>query len=146
MAVAGAGMVLLGFFLPWVEGTSEFAARDFSGFDLARLVRNFEVVASSPSEAGRDRLTAMALYLAPALAVNGALLALVQAIRREAAAAASGAGAAYALAVLSAVAALSAVPGTDLRGVLGAPMPGFYVSAAGAVALAASAVLTWRRR
>ncbi len=35
-------------------------------------MRNFEIAASSPSETGRDRLTAIALYAMPALAVNGA--------------------------------------------------------------------------
>ena len=44
LAVSGAALVVLGFFLPWLDGTAEFAARDFSGFDLARLVRNFELV------------------------------------------------------------------------------------------------------
>lgn len=145
MAVAGATMVVLGFFLPWLDGTAEFAARDFSGFDLARLVRNFEIVASSPSEAGRDKLTAVVLYAMPALAINGAALAFVPAVRRNAVAIALGIGAVYALVILTAVAALSAISWTDLEGVLGAPMSGFFVSAAGGAALAASALLTFRR-
>lgn len=120
MAVAGATMVVLGFFLPWLDGTAEFAARDFSGFDLARLVRNFEIVASSSTEANRIGLTAVALYAMPALAINGAVLALVPAIRREAAAIALGIGAVYALVILTGVTALSAVPWTDLEGVLSA--------------------------
>lgn len=139
-------LILFGFFLPWVDGTSDFAARDFSGFDLARLVRNFEIVASSPSESGRDRLTAIALYAMPALAVNGAILTLVPVVQRRAAAAALGVAAGYAGAVLTAVAALTAASWTDLYRVLGAPQAGFFVSAAGTVAVAVSAVLTWPRR
>ena len=145
LAVAGATLVVLGFFLPWLHGTAEFAARDFSGFDLARLVRNFKIVASSSSEAGQVGLTAVALYTMPALAINGAVLALVPAIRRKAAAIALGVGAVYPLVILTVVAALSATSWTDLEGILGAPMSGFFVSVAGGAALTASAVLTLRR-
>ena len=65
---------IIGFFLPWLEGTAEFAARDFSGFDLARLIRNFEITAESQSEAGQIRTTALLVYLMPALVVNSAAL------------------------------------------------------------------------
>ena len=108
-------------------------------------MRNFEIVASSPSEAGRDKLTAAVLYAMPALAINGAVLALVPAIRRKAAAIALGVGAVYPLVILTVVAALSATSWTDLEGILGAPMSGFFVSVAGGAALTASAVLTLRR-
>lgn len=145
LAAAGAALVAVGFFLPWVEGAAEFGARDFSGFDLARLVRNFEIAASSPSEAGRDRLTALVLYAMPALAINGAALALLPVIRREAAAIALCIAAAYALIILSSVAALSAISRTELEPVLGDPMSGFFVSLAGAAALAVSAVLSFTR-
>ena len=70
LALLGAALIVWGFFLPWLDGTAEFAARDFSGFDLARLVRNFEIAASSEREEGGLRLTAVVLYLVPALAVN----------------------------------------------------------------------------
>ena len=145
MAVAGATMAVLGFFLPWLDGTAEFAARDFSGFDLARLVRNFEIVASSPSEAGRDKLTAVVLYAMPALAINGTVLVLVPAVRRKVAAIALGVGAVYALIILAAVAVLSAVSWTALESVLGAPRSGFFVSLAGAATLAVSSPLTFAR-
>lgn len=90
-------------------------------------------------------LTAVCLYVMPALAVNAAVLALLPTIRREAAAIALGVGAAYALMILSSAAALSAVSWTDLERVLGAPMSGFFVSLAGAAALGASATLTFAR-
>lgn len=144
LAAAGAALVAVGFFLPWVEGAAEFGARDFSGFDLARLVRNFEIVASSSAEAGRDRLTAVVLYAMPALAVNGAVLGFVPAVRREAAAIAMGCAAAYAFAILSVVAALSVMSLAELERVLGSPMIGFFVSLTGAGALAASSALTIR--
>lgn len=108
-------------------------------------MRNFEIAASSPSETGRDRLTAIALYAMPALAVNGALLALMPAIHRRAAAIALATAAIYTLAILTMVAVLSAVAWTDLQGVLGPPMPGFVVSLAGSALLCASAALTLHR-
>lgn len=144
LAVAGGALVVLGFFLPWLHGTAEFGARDFSGFDLARLVRNFEIVASSTSESGRAGATAFALYALPALAVNAAVLALAPALHRKAAAIALAVAAAYGFAVLLAAATLSAVSFTELDRVLGAPMTGFFVSAAGIAALAASAALMFR--
>ncbi len=145
LAAAGATLVVIGFFLPWVHGTAEFGARDFSGFDLARLVRNFEIVASSPTESGRDKITALILYAMPALAVNGVALALLPVIRRKAAAVALGVAAVYALFVLAAVAALSVISWTELERVLGAPMSGFFVSLAGAAALVLAAALTAAR-
>jgi hypothetical protein len=108
-------------------------------------VRNFEIAASSPSETGRDRLTAIALYAMPALAVNGALLALMPTIQRRAAAIALATAAVYSLVILTVVAVLSAVSWTDLQGVLGSPMPGFFVSLAGSAMLGVSAALTFRR-
>lgn len=145
LAVAGAVLVVSGFFLPWLNGAAEFAARDFSGFDLARLVRNFEIVASSSPEAGRLGLIAAVLYTVPALAVNGAILSLAPAIHRKAGAIALAVAAVYALVVLTLTAAMTVIPGTDLEGVLGAPMKGFFVSIAGGAALAAAAALTLRR-
>jgi hypothetical protein len=144
MAVAGATMVVLGFFLPWLDGTAEFAARDFSGFDLARLVRNFEIVASPPRRQARQADRSCPLRYASA-GHHGVVLALVPTVRRKAAAIALGSGAVYALVILTTVAALSAISWTDLEGVLGAPMSGFFVSVAGGVALAASALLTLAR-
>jgi hypothetical protein len=144
LAVAGAALVVVGFFLPWVEGAAEFGARDFSGFDLARLVRNFEVVASSSAEAGRDRATALILYAMPALAVNGAVLALLPVVRREAVAVATGVAAAYAVVILAVVAVLSSTSWTELERVLGPPMSGFFASLVGSVLLGASSALTFR--
>lgn len=144
MATAGAAFVLGGFFLPWVHGSAEFAARDFSGFDLARLVRNFEVVASSSGEAGKLRVTAVVIYLAPALAVNGAALSWLPGHPRLHVAAILVA-AAYALAVLGATAVLSIVSWTELGRVFGGPMTGFWCSLAGTVALAAGGVTLARQ-
>jgi len=141
--MAGAALLVAGFFLPWLDGTGEFAARDFSGFDLARLVRNFEIVASSSSEAGQMRATALVLYAAPALAVNAAVIGLMPAERVIRAGAALLA-AVYGLGVLVTAAVLASVSWTDLDGVLGAPMPGWFASTAGVVALGASGVLTLR--
>ena len=145
IGVAGAALVVLGFFLPWLHGTAEFAARDFSGFDLARLVRNFEIVASSSSEEGQFGLITVALYAMPALAINGAVLAFVPAIQRRAAAIALGIAAFHALVILTMFAALSAISWTNLQGVLGSPMNGFFVSVAGGATLCVSAALAFHR-
>ena len=145
IAIAGAALVVLGFFQPWLHGTAEFAARDFSGFDLARVVRNLEIVASSSSEEDKFGLMAVALYAMPALAINGAVLALVPAIQRRAAAIALGVAAVYSLAILTMFAALSTISWTNLQGALGSPMNGFFVSATGGAMLCVSAALTVHR-
>ncbi len=134
---------MVGFFLPWVNGSAEFASRDFSGFDLARLMRNFEIVSSSSSEAGRFTLTAVVLYLAPALAVNGALFAWAAEARRLAAVGLV-LGGVYAAAVLIGVVGISVVDWTEAERVLGGLMAGFACSALGSVALLTSALLLVR--
>jgi hypothetical protein len=143
LALLSAALVVSGFFLPWLDGTAEFAARDFSGFDLARLVRNFEIAASSEREEGGLRVTAVVLYLVPALAVNGAAFAVIPPLRRWATPA-LGIAAAYALFVLVATGVLAAVSWTELEGVMGGALVGFYVSLAGAGLLAIGAVIASR--
>jgi hypothetical protein len=137
--------VVAGFFLPWVHGSAEFASRDFTGFDLARLVRNFEIVASSSQEAGGFRLTAIVIYLAPALAVNGAALAWIAASPRISAAALLFA-AVYAAVVLFGVAFLSIISWTELQRVLGGLMAGFGCTAAGAMALLGAGLMLAHER
>jgi hypothetical protein len=141
----GAALVLAGFFLDWFSGTSEFAARDFSGADLARLVRNFEIVAASSREAGQLRATAVVLYLGPALAVNGAALCWLP-VGRRACGVAALAGGLYAAAVLAAAFALSVVAWTDLEEVLGATMAGLWVTAIGAGLLGQAGLMMLRAR
>lgn len=143
LASAGAALVLGGFFLDWFSGSAEFAARDFSGADLARLIRNFEIVASSPTEAGQLRASAVVLYLAPALAVNGATLGWLP-VGRRAAAIAALAGAVYAGGVLGVMFVLSVASWTELARVLGGTMPGFWASGVGAALLAQSGAMSWR--
>jgi hypothetical protein len=145
LATGGAGLVALGFFFPWVDGAAEFASRDFSGLDLARLMRNFEIVASSSNEAGKFTLTALVLYLAPALAVNGAAVTWLTSSRRVAAAGAAVA-AVYVGSVLAGVALVSAAGDTDAERVLGGLLIGFASTLAGALALAVSSLLlVWGR-
>ncbi len=52
--------VVFAFFLPWMHGSNELDSRTFSGFDFARLIRNFEITAETPSrlsvKSGRRRL------------------------------------------------------------------------------------------
>lgn len=137
-AGVGAAFVVIGFFLPWLEGTAEFAARDFSGFDFARLIRNFEVTAGSGSESGQIRATALLLYLMPALAINSlAFNLLVRPLAlspRVLSVAMVGAGG-YGSVLLSALLFLSVVHVNDFAGVVGAPRYGFLISAMGCVVL-----------
>jgi len=147
----GAAFVVIGFFLPWLEGTAEFAARDFSGFDFARLIRNFEVTAGSGSESGQIRATALLLYLLPALAINSLAfnlpvrpLALSPRVLSVAMVAAGG----YGLVLLSALLFLSVVHVNEFAGVIGAPRYGFLISALGCAVLlgVGLAWLPYRRR
>ncbi|MEO8458372.1 MAG: hypothetical protein ABI559_11220 [Chloroflexota bacterium] len=131
----GAALIVIGFFLPWLDGTGAFAARDFSGFDLARLVRNFEI--ATPNQGSQLRATAIALYLVPALAVNGAVLGW---FLGRASAIAMLVGGLYAAAILGVALMLSLVSWTDLGDVLGAPRLGFLVSAAGCALVTQNAV------
>lgn len=137
--VAGAcSLIVLGFFLPWMEGSNELDNRDFSGFDFARLIRNFEITAGSQSEAGQIRATALLIYLMPALAVNSAVLRLVRratGIPAIAVAGASVAAGGYGLVVLSALVFLSVVQVNEFAGVVGAPRYGFLISALGCAVL-----------
>lgn len=145
IATAGAALIVAGFFLPWVGGAAEFASRDFTGFDLARLMRNFEVVASSSSDAGKFTLTAVVLYLVPALAVNGAVLVWLADSRRLASGALALA-ALYGAAVLGGVAAISSIGDSDAERVLGGLMAGFGSSGLGAALLLLSSLLLVRAR
>lgn len=142
LASASATLVVAGFLLPWFEGTAEFAARDFSGFDLARLVRNLEI-ASSTGEAGRFRIAALVMYLVPALAVNAGVFAWVP-MRPPAGALASAAAASYVAVVLGALAILASVGDTDMARVLGGAAAGFWVTGVGAIALGVAAALQSR--
>ncbi len=142
LAIAGAALLVVAFFLPWMDGSAEFAARDFSGFDLARLVRNFEIATSEDSD--RLRITAAILYAVPALAVNAAVFAIVPQLRAWATAATVGA-AGYALVVLVSIGVLAVVSGTELQRVLGPAMAGWWVSLVGVGMMGVGTMLHIRR-
>lgn len=143
IATAGAALIVAGFFLPWVDGSAEFASRDFTGFDLARLLRNLEIVASSSNDAGKFTLTAVVLYLVPALAVNGAVMAWLADSPRLAGGALLIA-AVYAAGVLAGVAAISSLGDSDAERVLGGLMAGFGCSGLGAALALLSSLLLVR--
>jgi hypothetical protein len=147
--VTGAALIVVGFFLPWLDGTAEFAGRDFSGFDFARLIRNLEVTAESRSEGGQLQMTALLLYLTPALAVNSAVLWLARStvgLPIIAVAGASVAAGVYALAIMSALLFLSVVELNDFAGVVGAPLYGMLISVIGCAVLLAVGVAKWPTR
>ena len=149
-AGVGAAFVVIGFFLPWLDGTAEFAARDFSGFDFARLIRNFEITAESQSEAGQIRATALLIYLMPALVVNSAILRLVRravGIPATVVAYSSVVAGGYGLVLLSALVFLSVVEVNEFAVVVGAPQYGFLITALGCAVLlgAGLARLPYRR-
>jgi hypothetical protein len=136
---AAAALICWAFFLPWMDGSGPFDLRSFSGFDFARLVRNFEITTDSQSSLSQVRASAIALYLVPALAVNAAALhACEGALRlpRSYAAWALAASAIYAGTLLLLILALSLVPLNDLASAVGAPRVGFLLTALGTACLA----------
>ena len=131
-------LIVIGFFLPWMEGSNELSHRGFSGFDFARLIRNFEITAASESETGRIRAAAFLLYLMPALAVNAAVLTALAGkfgIPGRVAAASVMVAGLYGLVVLGVLYFLSVVQLNDFAGVVGAPRYGFLLSALGSAVL-----------
>jgi hypothetical protein len=140
LTVAAAALALAGFFLPWMEGAGPFDLRSFSGFDFARLVRNFEITAESTSSTAQVRGTAVALYLVPALAVNAAVLRLVSpwlGLDRTLVGRVLLCSGAYALALLALLLLLSLAPLNDFASTVGLPSWGFALSTA------SGAVLVW---
>jgi hypothetical protein len=138
VSVLAALLVLGGFFLPWMEGAGPFGERSFSGFDFARLVRNFDLAADTASSTGQVRGTAIALYLIPAAAINGAVLHVIETLsrsRHQAAAWALIAAGAYTLLLLAVLLVLSSVPFNDFAGAVGRPSWGYVATVAGALAL-----------
>lgn len=147
-SIAGAALVAAAFFLPWMGGQDVFELRTFSGFDLARLVRNFEITASSTQETGQIRLVAVALYLVPALAINGAVLHQVQARAvqfHSASIVALLAAATYGAFILAAVLFLAIVPVNDFEQYVGWPRVGSYLALVGLGTLAFAAWAELRR-
>lgn len=138
LGLAAAAVTVAAFFLPWMDGAQPLRFHSFSGFDFARLVRNFEITAESQSEAGQIQATALLIYLMPALVVNSAVLRLIRratGIPSAAVAGASAAAGGYGLVVLSALAFLSMVHVNDFANVVGAPRYGFLISALGCAVL-----------
>lgn len=135
---AAAALVVIGFFSPWMDGTSAFDLRTFSGFDFARLVRNFEITADSAEASGQIRASALAIYLMPAVAINGALLLQISALYgsfRYAAGVALLLAAGYIAAMLFALFLLSAVPVNQFAEIVGLPSWGFGLTLLGALLL-----------
>ena len=138
LGLAAAAVTVAAFFLPWMDGAQALRFHSFSGFDFARLIRNFEITAESQSEAGQIRATALLIYLMPALVVNSAVLRLVRraaGIPATAVAYSSLAAGGYGLVVLSTVVFLSVVQVNDFAGVVGAPRYGLLISALGCAVL-----------
>lgn len=147
VSIAAAALVCAGFFLPWMDGAGPFALRSFSGFDFARLVRNFEITADTASSSAQVRGSAVAIYLVPAAAVNAAVLhalARFAGLSRRAAAAALVIASAYVLAVLGLVLVLSLAPLNGFASAVGLPSWGFALTLAGALALGGEGLRTYR--
>lgn len=148
LSAGGALAVAAAFFLPWLAGEDVFELRTFSGFDLARLVRNFEITATSSDESDRIRLVAAALYLVPALAINAAVLHALQlraAGLRGVSIGAMVVAAAYGTFILATLLVLAFVPMNDFEQYVGWPRAGFYLTVSGLLALVAGAYTEFRR-
>ncbi len=130
-----AGLVLTGFFLPWIHGAGVFSLRSFSGFDLARLVRHYEIAVDSPTF---PRAIALALYFAPACALNAALVSVVAGrlglSRRLRALTLMGSGG-YACLIVGTVLVASLGAVGQAQRALSQPEPGLALAAAGSLAL-----------
>lgn len=139
VSAGAAALVFGGFFLPWMAGAGPFETRAFSGFDFARLVRNFEIIAGSLSSTAPIRGTAIAIYLIPALAMNGAILHLLDAfakLPRRLVGWALVLGGAYSLTMLAFLLFLSLAPLTPFEATVGLPRSGFVLSLGGGLLLA----------
>ena len=139
VSVGAALLVFGGFFLPWMDGSGPFGLRTFSGFDFARLVRNFEITADSASATAQVRVSAIAMYIIPAAAVNAAVLHVLSALaelRGRAIGSAMAAGGLYVVGMLTLVLFLSLVPLNDFESAVGPPSWGFGVTLGGGLLLA----------
>jgi hypothetical protein len=138
LSAGAAALICWAFFLPWMNGDGPFDLRSFSGFDFARLVRNFEITTDTQSSLAQVRASAIALYLVPALAVNAAaihLAAPMLALPARYAGWALMIAAVYAGAMLLLVLTFSLVPLNDLAEALGSPRAGFALTGVGVGAL-----------
>jgi hypothetical protein len=134
-AVCGHLVVAAAFlWLPWATGQGPLSGRGFSGPDLARLVRNLDVLLS-PSAGVAAPLLALLLYLVPAAAAGGALLAATARWSSHPGAAlrASTVAALLTAAVSIVTASLLLVGPAAGEALYRAPGVGLYISAAGAV-------------
>ena len=146
--VIAALTVMFAFFLPWMHGSNEFDSRTFSGFDFARLIRNFEITADSASGTGQLRATALALYFVPALAVNAVVFAVVGLFNRDwnrLAGLALVLSAGYTFGVLAVLLLLSFLPISGLANVVGWPKYGLALTAGGTLVMGSIGVLELRR-
>jgi len=137
-SLSAACLVLGGFFAPWMDGANAFDLRSFSGFDFARLIRNFEITADSAEASGRIKATAVAIYLMPALAINGSFLYYISAFAgslRYPAGVALLFAAVYIVSMLFALFFLSIVPINQFAEVVGVPSWGFGLTFLGALLL-----------
>lgn len=139
IAVMAAVAALTAFFLPWMNGDGTFALRTFSGFDFARLIRNFEITAASQQDVAQVRGTAVLFYLAPALLVNSAsvyaLAPLIGASQRLCGVALAAAGI-YALALVALLLVMGALPLSPLAPHVAMPREGMLITVAAATCVA----------
>ena len=138
IAAAAAAAVLLAFFLPWMDGAGPFDQRAFSGFDFARLIRNFEITTDTTSSFAQVRGTAIAIYLAPALAANAAAIAVAAPVAgfsgRFVRWCLSGA-ALYVLALHGLIFLMSAAPMNEFSDAVGLPREGTLLAVGGAATM-----------
>jgi hypothetical protein len=148
VSVGAAAIIAWAFFLPWMQGDGPFELRSFSGFDFARLVRNFEITTDTQSSLAQVRASAIALYLVPALAVNAAAVHVAAPLLALSARYAGWTlmiAAVYAAAMLALILGFSIVPLNDLAPTLGWPRVGFALTGAGVAMLAVVARLELKR-
>lgn len=137
LVLAGAALVVAGFFAPWMNGDGPLSYRAFSGADFAQLIRNFEITSDTTASMAQIRASAVMLYLVPALAANAAALRVLRACGGHAAWAlwSGRVAASYAIATLVLLLVLSVAPVNEFAPSVGSPSWGFALIVAGALAL-----------
>lgn len=137
LIVAGAALVVAGFFLPWFEGDGVFALRTFSGFGLAR---DLHTLTTSMETVTGGSLTPLLFYLAPAGAVGVALYAVLVGASAISKLLALLVGI-YTLAVVTVAIVVAMTALTDAGRYLTAPSWGLGVTGAGALLMVAGGVM-----
>ena len=135
LTLAGAVLIVAGFFLPWLQGDGVFAMRTFSGFDFATVAHN---VVRGMAVSSTQSLAPALFYFAPAAAIGVASYATLAPGSGPGRLAALTVGC-YTLCLVIAALVLALTPISQATRLLGPPSWGLMVTALGALTLVVAA-------